>query len=324
MSIGVFETPSFPTNNRIVTSWFPKQERARAIAIYTSGQYMGLAILTPSLIAIQSWVGWRGLFIASGVIGLIWAGVWYTFYRDPLDHKGVNEAELNYIKKGGALVNKGREEKKAKWDWRELKYAFQFRKLWGIYIGQFCIGATFIFFLTWFPTYLVKYRGMDFLQSGFLASIPFIAAFFGVLSSGFISDTLVNRGYSTAVARKAPVIIGMFLSTTIIGANYVDSSFLLITFLSIAFFGNGFASITWVFVSAMAPERLIGLIGGVFNFMGGLSAIIVPAAIGFLVTDDNFSPALIFIAILTFIGLLSFIFLVGKIERIAIPESSTT
>lgn len=68
---------------------------------------------------------------------------------------------------------------------------------------------------------------------------------------------------------------------------------MLITLLSIAFFGNGFAFISWVFVSAMAPEKLIRLIGGVFNFMGGISAIVVPAAIGFLVTDYNFSPALI-------------------------------
>lgn len=37
-AIGIFEAPSYPANNKIVTSWFPEQERASAIAVYTSGQ----------------------------------------------------------------------------------------------------------------------------------------------------------------------------------------------------------------------------------------------------------------------------------------------
>jgi ACS family D-galactonate transporter-like MFS transporter len=51
-----------------------------------------------------------------------------------------------------------------------------------------------VVFLTWFPTYLVKYRGMDFIKSGLLASLPFLAAFVGVLCSGFFSDWLIRRG----------------------------------------------------------------------------------------------------------------------------------
>ncbi len=325
MSIGLFEAPSYPANNRIVTSWFPENERASAIALYTSGQYIGLAFLTPTLIAIQNFMGWRGLFIISGIIGLVWAGIWYVFYRDPLHHKSVSQAELKYISEGGGLIDMGTKAKIAQkegFDWAAFKQAFVYRKLWGVYIGQFCLGSTFIFFLTWFPTYLVKYRGMDFLESGFLASIPFLAAFFGVILSGFTSDFLIRKGYSAEVARKAPVLLGMLLSICIIGANYTDQKSLIILFLAIAFFGNGFASITWIFVSTMAPKSLIGHIGGVFNFVGGMSAIVVPTAIGFLVEDADFSPALIFIATLSLIGLLSYIFLVGKVERISLKESS--
>ncbi|MDA9887441.1 MFS transporter, partial [Flavobacteriaceae bacterium] len=66
IAIGAFEAPSYPCNNKIVTSWFPEKERASAIAIYTSGQFIGLAFLTPALILIQSKLEWRGLFIVSG------------------------------------------------------------------------------------------------------------------------------------------------------------------------------------------------------------------------------------------------------------------
>ena len=88
--------------------------------------------------------------------------------------------------------------------------------------------------------------------------------------------------------------------------------------MALAFFGNGFASITWVFVSTLAPINLIGLTGGVFNFIGGLASIIIPIVIGFLAQGGNFEPALLFIGMLGLLGALSYIFLVGKVERIEI------
>ena len=315
MAIGVFEAPSYPCNNKIVTSWFPESERASAIATYTSGQFIGLGFLMPVLAIIQQYFGWRGLFIISGLIGFVWAAIWYAFYRDPQDHKSINKAELDHInqdKKVGELVANQKTEFKRE----DFKAVFSSPKLWGIYIGQFCLGGTLIFFLTWFPTYLVEYRGLDFIKSGFLASIPFIAAFFGVLTSGFCSDFLVRRGVSKEVSRKAPIVLGLLLTTFIVGANYTDNTFWIITFLSIAFFGNGLASIAWIFVSLLAPTRLVGLVGGCFNAVGGLAAVTVPIIIGYLAADGDFRPALLFIAGLAFIGMCSYLFLVGKIERV--------
>ena len=321
MAIGVFEAPSYPCNNKIVTSWFPEKERASAIAVYTSGQFIGLAFLTPALILIQNAMGWRGLFIVSGIIGIVWAVIWYGLYRDPENHDSVSKDELNHIEEGGGLINHITIEKEErKFDWNDLYKAISYRKLWGVYLGQFCLGSLFIFFLTWFPTYLVEYRGLDFIKSGFLASVPFLAAFVGVLLAGFTSDALVRKGYSNEFARKAPVLLGMLLSISIVGANYTDNTTLIIFFLSLAFFGNGLASITWVFVSLLAPKKMIGLIGGVFNFVGGLAAAITPIVIGYLAEDGDFKPALIYIGTLAFLGFCSYLFLVGKVERIEIDD----
>ncbi|GAA4238741.1 MFS transporter [Postechiella marina] len=320
-SIGVFEAPSYPANNAIVTKWFPETERASAIAIYTSGQFIGLAFLFPVLTIIQDKVGWRGLLIISGIIGIIWAGVWYVFYRDPDQHKTVSEQELKLIQDGGGFYKERKpNHKKEKFNWNDFSEAFKHKKLWGIYLGQFCMTSMSIFFLTWFPTYLVEYRGLDFIKSGFLASIPFLAAFCGVLLAGFSSDYLIKKGRSAEFARKAPVLFGLSLSTLIVGANFTDSTFLIILFLTIAFFGNGLASITWIFVSLIAPKNIIGLVGGVFNLIGGLSAVIVPFVIGILVQDGDFSPALFFIGSLTVIGFLSFLLIVGQVKRIELPK----
>ena len=325
MAIGVFEAPTYPCNNKIVTNWFPQQERASAIAVYTSGQFIGLALLIPALVLIQNQFGWRGLFIASGLVGFVWAAVWYVLYREPHEHPGINEAELAHIADPDTHGDPGsaasRDDSPPTLTASDFVAVFSNRKLWGIYIGKFCLGGTLIFFLTWFPTYLVEYRGLGFVQSGFLASVPFLAAFLGVLVSGVTSDYLVRRGVSNEFARKAPIVTGMVLTTCIVGANYTDNTFWVIMFLSIAFFGNGLSSIAWVFVSLLSPRRLIGLVGGCFNFVSSLSAVVVPIVIGYLVDEGDFAPALVFIAALAIVGAYSFLFLVGEIKRIDLVGS---
>lgn len=306
MTIGVFEAPSYPCNNKIVSTWFREEERASAIAFYTSGQFIGLAFLMPVLFFIQDLFGWRGLFIVSGLTGIIWAVIWYVFYRDPESLQGPETVETP-----------AEPQELQKFEFKQLVEAFSHKKLWGIYLGQYCLGGLQIFFLTWFPKYLQDYRDIEFVKSGFLASLPFLGAFCGVILSGTISDFLVRRNISSKeVARKAPIILGMMISTAIIGANYTDNTFWLITFMTIAFFGSGLASIAWVFVSLLAPTRMVGLVGGCFNAIGGIAGFTVPTIIGYLVQCGDFKPALTFVGVLAIGGFLSYLLLVGKVEKI--------
>jgi len=321
LATGAFEAPSYPINNRVVTSWFPDQERATAIALFVSGQFIGLAFLTPVLTALQVYAGWQGLFVVTGLVGIVWGLVWYALYRDPLEHPAVSEAELTHIEAGGGHF---RERKTGPglsiWNRENLKQVLNRRTLWGIYIAQFCVNATLWFFLTWFPKYLVDFRKLDFIKTGFLASIPFLAACAGLLLSGYVSDKLVQRGASVGMARKTPIIIGLLLSVSIVGANYTNDTATVIFFMSLAFFGAGMALISWVFVSILSPRHLVGLTGGVFNFMGNLASIVVPIVIGYLVRGGDFRPALVFIGTLGFIGACCYAFVVGPVERVKEPE----
>ncbi|MET0978001.1 MAG: MFS transporter [Paeniglutamicibacter terrestris] len=319
LAVGGFEATAYPINNKVVTAWFPERERATAIGFYTSGQFIGLALLTPVLIWLQHAMSWHWVFVITGAVGVLWGVLWYLLYRNPMDSKRANTAEIEYIRAGGGLVSLGSDEAnevKPKLTKKDFALVLGRRKLWGIYIGQFCLTSTLWFFLTWFPTYLVSYRQMDYIKTGFLTSLPFIAALVGVLISGVLSDFMLKRGVSLGTARKLPIIIGLLLSMSMIGAIFTDSTALVITFMSIAFFGNGLASITWSLVSALAPARLIGLTGGMFNFIGNLSSIATPIVIGLLVTKTDFGPAFIYMTVIAAAGILSYVLLVGKVKRV--------
>ncbi|HEY1793175.1 MAG TPA: MFS transporter [Opitutaceae bacterium] len=321
--LGLFEAPSFPTCNLLVTRWFPEAERGRVIGLYTSAQYIGLAFLTPVLVLAQRRLGWHAVFFMTGAIGIAWAGIWLLAYRDPWAHAGLGEHEREHLLQGGAWS----EGAHASGSYRrptaaDLRVVLTHRSLWGIYLGQFALNAVPWFFLTWFPTYLERYRHIDLARTGYSSSLPFLAAFLGVNASGLLSDLLPRLGVSGSAARKAPIIAGLLCSTSIIAANYVSSTPWIVFFMALSFFGNGFASITWVLVSLIAPRELMGLTGGIFNFFGNLAGILVPLLIGFVVKEGGFAPALLLVFGITTLGVLSYALLVGPVRRIELPQAA--
>jgi MFS transporter, ACS family, D-galactonate transporter len=319
LGLGVAEAPCYPTNSRVLSTWFPQHERARATGVYSIGQYFGLAFLSPLLFLIVERLGWRALFLIAGVAGLVFAAIWIRLYRDPHESTSVNQAELDYIEAGDGLGFKG---KATPFAWRNIGKLLRHRQILGASIGQFAGNSTLVFFLTWFPTYLATERGMDWLKVGFYAVMPFIAASVGVLSGGWISDMLIKRTGAATLGRKLPILAGLLLASTIVIANFVDSDELVIAVMSLAFFGQGMVNLGWTLITDVAPKRLIGLTGGVFNLCANLAGIVTPLVIGVIVeATGSFVGALAYIAVIALIGALSYLFIVGDVHRVEVDES---
>jgi ACS family D-galactonate transporter-like MFS transporter len=314
LALGVAEAPAYPSNSRILSMWFPQAERARATGVYSVGQYFGLAFLSPALFWIAGAFGWRALFISVGIVGVLFGLVWWAAYRDPHESTRVNSEELAHIAAGGGL---GAHGGKTRFEWRHIRFLLSKRQILGASIGQFAGNSTLVFFLTWFPTYLATERQMAWLKVGFFAILPFIAASIGVVVGGVASDFLLRKTGSANIARKAPIIAGLVLASTIVAANFLESDALVIAVMSVAFFGQGMVNLGWTLITDVAPKRLIGLTGGVFNLCANLAGIVTPLVVGFVVaTTGSFEWALGFIALVAVIGALSYIFLVGDVKRV--------
>lgn len=321
LALGAAEAPCFPTNSRILTTWFPQHERARATGVYSIGQYFGLAFLSPLLFWIVGAFGWRTLFIGAGAIGIVFAFVWLRTYRDPHESRSANAAELAYIEAGGGFASNT--IARTPFRWRNIGRLLKHRQILGASIGQFASNSTLVFFLTWFPTYLATERQMEWLKVGFYAVLPFIAASIGVLIGGYVSDTIIKRTGSATIGRKLPILSGLFLASSIVLANFVDSNELVIVILSIAFFGQGMCNLGWTLITDVAPKNLIGLTGGVFNLCANLAGIATPLVIGVIVSrTGSFFYALAYIAVVAIIGALAYIFIVGEVRRVEISDVS--
>jgi ACS family glucarate transporter-like MFS transporter len=324
--VGFAEAPSFPANARIVAAWFPSNERGTASAFFNSGQYFATVIFAPLMGWIAHDFGWRNVFYVMGALGLVMGVVWIETIHGPKDHPGINDAELDYIKEGGALVDMDapKEVKPAdsgpKWD--HIGQLLHNRMMLGIYIGQYCINTLTYFFLTWFPVYLVKERGLSILQAGFVATLPALCGFIGGVLGGIISDAILRKTHSLTLARKVPIVGGMLLSMSITACNYVDGQALVIGFMALAFFGKGIGALGWAVVSDTSPKEAGGVSGGLFNTFGNLSSITTPIIIGYiLAATGSFNGALVFVGLNALVAAVAYLFIVGQIERVQLRPS---
>ncbi|KGT87455.1 thiamine biosynthesis protein ThiF [Enterobacter cancerogenus] len=323
--VGIAEAPSFPSNTKIIATWFPDHERARATATYSSAQYIGLALLTPLLSLIVSKWGWEMSFYISGAAGIVFGIYWLIRYRDPQHSTQVNQGELEIIRQGGGY---GSEVNGAntRVNWPEVRFILRQRTTWGLFIAQFAASSTLYFFLTWFIVYLEKGLHLSIDKAGIGAMFPYLMAMAGVLCGGTLSDLLLKRGRSRTFARKLPVMSGMLLTCSIALVNFFqDQPVIAIGILSIAFFANAFSNLGWVVCSDVIPRHLIGTIGGFLNIFGNLSGIASPIIIGIILQrTQNFQYAMWYIAAVALAGFLAYLLLVGKIEVMVPPDEQPT
>jgi ACS family glucarate transporter-like MFS transporter len=319
--VGLSEAPSFPGNARIVAAWFPAGERGTASAIFNSAQYFALVVFAP----VMSWLvhdfGWRSVFGFMGVLGVISATIFAVFIRSPADHKAVNAGELAVLEAGGAVSMEARaKDQKSGFSWARLGFLLSNRMLLGIYLAQYCINVLTYFFVTWFPIYLVKERGMNIMQAGFAAALPALCGFAGGLIGGFVSDLLLKMTGNISLSRKIPIYVGMIMAMAIIACAYVTEPWMIVPLMAMAFFGKGVASLGWAVVSDVAPREYIGLAGGVFNMFGNTAGIVTPIVIGYIVAaTGSFDLALVYVGLHCLVTMGAFAFIVGPIKRLQIP-----
>jgi ACS family D-galactonate transporter-like MFS transporter len=315
LALGLAEAPCFPANSRILSTWFPQTERARANSVYAVGQYVGLGFMIPVLTYIVAALGWRALFFIFGALGMVYAVIWHAAYREPHESKRANEAELGYIASGGGLAAQGN---RFVLSWAAVRTLLRTRQILGASIGQFCGNSTLVFFLTWFPSYLATERGMDWLRSGFAASLPYIAASVGVLVGGAVSDEIIRRTGSATLGRKGPIVAGLLLTSTMVFANFTPSNTLVVAVMSVAFFGQGMANLGWTLIADVAPKGSWAS-REASSICANLAGIVTPLVIGFVLgATGSFYGALTYIAALGLVGAAAYVFILGEVRRVDI------
>ena len=312
--LGAGESPAPSTSAKVVSRWFPRQERAFATAIWDSGSRVGGVLALPVVTALVALSSWRTAFIVTGAVGLLWSVAWWRTYRDPDQHPRINAEELAYIRDGGARTAEADSEEALKIRWRDL---FGYRTVRGMMLGFFCLNMCIYFFITFFPTYLVEERGFSLLKLGIFGALPGLCAVVAAWTGGWFADRAIKRGADVTKVRKT-VIIGGMLGGSVIGlAVLVPAAWMALALLAIAYSSLAFAaSGIWSLPADVAPsDNHVASVGGIQNFASNLAGIGSPIMVGFLADrTGSFVVPLLVVSCFALIGACAYAFIVKNAE----------
>lgn len=318
--LGIGESPAYPSNVKATGEWFPKQERGLATGIYDSGSRAGTAAAAPIVAGLVALIGWRGSFVVTGLVGLVWAVAWAMFYRKPREHPRASAAEIEYIEAG---QDRGSgDENLPRIRWIDL---LRYRAVWGMILGNFCIGFVIYWFVTWFPSYLVDDRGFNLLQVGIYAALPALVAIPTGWLGGYVADRLVGGGVSVTAARKGCIAGGLLVSLVAALSLLTPSAFVAIALLSLSYGSLTFANASvWSLPADLAPTQgHTASLAGLMNFAGNAAGIAVSTSVGALLALTGGSYVLPLLSAFGFsiLGLLVYLFVIREVAPLEAPQA---
>jgi MFS family permease len=213
--------------------------------------------------------GWRAIFIAFGIITLVWLVPWYFAVPKQSEAEAVREPRVPIA----ALLGK--------WP------------LWSMSIAHIASNYVFYFLLGWLPLFLTKSRGLPIREMTAIATIGYAAQAISAFGFGYLSDWWTRGGRSEAAMRRAMMFGGQLVAAgAVFALAYANSPAELTIILSIAGIATGALSLnTYAVAQMFAGSRAAGTWVGVQNAVGNLSGILGPIITGIIVEGAGFTAA---------------------------------
>ncbi len=326
---GAGEAGCFPNLTKAFSAWLPKHERTRAQALMWMGARWGGAFTPLLVVMVMAFVSWRVAFQIFASLGVVWAIVFYLWFRDnPRDHKGVNAAELELLKENEQNV-----QGHGNVPWVKLATRPAMWLLWGQY---FCLSYGWYFYVTWLPTYLKDVRNMDIKSNAFmnwlagllegqmspeltikvlaaaLAGIPLFFGGFGSLVAGLVSNRLIVGGSRVAVVRRSFGFIGFTgASVLLMTSFYLKDPLLAMLAMGMASFFNDLTMPgSWAACMDIGG-KYAGTVSGSMNMMGNFGGMAGPFVVGYIlqVTTKNWELVFAISSAIYFLGAFFWLFI---------------
>jgi ACS family hexuronate transporter-like MFS transporter len=310
-SLGIGESANFPAAIKTVAHWFPKRERALATGIFNSGTNIG-ALVAPVMVPIlATHYGWRSAFVFTGALGFLWIALWLIFFNEPERHKLMRSSEL-------ALIRSDNEPAAASLPYLEV---LQSRAAWAFIVGKFFTDPIWWFYLFWLPGFLNSTYKLDISHIGLPIIVVYCATTVGSVGGGWLSSTMIRRGYTVNRARKTAMLTCALAVTSAIFVGQAGGNlWLAVTLISIAAASHqGWSANLFTLPSDMLPKAAVGSVVGLGGMFGALSGAMVAPAIGYWLdySHKSYGPLFVVAGSMYLVALGIIQLIVPKIEPAA-------
>lgn len=304
--LGLGEAGNFPAAIKTVAEWFPKKERALATGILNAGTNVG-ALVTPLAVPMITiaW-GWRAAFIVTGAIGFIWLLAWLLLYRRPEEHPSLSKAELEYIQSDppDSIVNV---------PWGRL---LPLRQTWAFSIGKFMTDPIWWVYLFWLPDFLHKRYNLGLQEFGPPLVVIYLMADIGSIGGGWLSSSLIKRGWTINGGRKVAMLICALAVVPIVFAAQTSKLWVAVVLIGLAAAAHqGWSCNLFTTTSDMFPRRAVGSVVGIGGMAGAVGGMMIARLVGeILERTGSYVPIFIIAASAYLVALLLFHLLSPKLD----------
>lgn len=302
---GAGEAGCFPNLTKMFSAWLPREERPRAQSIMWMSARWGGAI-TPQLVAwTLLFVNWRETFYLFAGIGIVWAVVFFWWFRDkPSEHRSVNAAELALLREAeeNAVGN-------AHVPWSRLVTN---KDVWLLWLQYFCVTWGWYFYITWLPTYLKNARGLELSQSAVLAGLPLFLGGIGCLCSSYLAAFVAKLTGDMSVARKWVCSISLTAAAGfLLAAAFLNDPVWAMLAMGMSSFSNDLTVPSAWSACMDIGGRYAGTVSGSMNMMGNLAGGLAPMTVGFILdwSNNDWNLALFVSVAIYFAGAICWMFL---------------
>jgi ACS family D-galactonate transporter-like MFS transporter len=293
--LGIGESVAVPASSKILARHLPEHHRGFASGVVMSALRCGNAVGTFGAGFLMAKFGWRPVFIAIGLVSLLWLPAWAKYM--PRDTHVIGQSLT--AAPGFAEI-------------------FRQRSFWGTSAGQFCCNYLFYFMITWLPTYLVFERHLSMATMVRVAGMYYSLDAASAVATGMLQDFWIRKGYTPTLVRKLAMAIGFFIAAVAVIRCAVAGPHTYVPWLMATGIGCGMTSPgIFTFCQTLAGPHAVGRWYGAQNGFSNFAGVVGPALTGFVLErTGNFLLPFAITSVLCVVGGLAWVFVVGRIEQV--------
>lgn len=313
-ALGFGESGNFPAAIKAVAEWFPQKERALATGLFNSGTNVG-AVVAPIVVPfITLRFSWRWAFVFTSFLSATWLAFWLALYRIPQRQRRVSKAELEFIYQDPP-------EPKVRIPWSRL---LRHRQTWAFVLGKFVTDPIWWFFLFWLPKFLNSSHGITLANIGPPLVAIYIAADVGSIAGGWLSSSLIRRGWGVNRARKTAMLGCALAVVPIVFAARAKDLWTAVSLIGLATAAHqGWSANLFTTVSDMFPRSAVASVIGIGGFGGALGGMFIADFTGHLLQwTHSYVPVFIIAGSAYLAALLLIQLLAPRLEPVGLETQS--
>jgi MFS family permease len=274
LALGIGEGPAFPTATRALSNWMRPDQRAFAQGITHAFSRFGNAVTPPLIAFLVVAFSWRASFYVLGAASLIWAVLWWFYFRDdPRTHPQITPQDLEGLPPASVAATR-----------KDVPWGPLLKRIMPVTLTDFCYGWILWLYLNWLPSFFMHEFKLDIKKSALFAAGVFFAGVIGDTVGGILSDRILKKTGNVGKARISVIVLGFIGSFCfMLPIVFVHDLTTVAICLSFAFF---FAELIvapiWAIPMDIAPQYS-GSASGFMNFGFGMAGIISPVVFGWAI-----------------------------------------